>query len=186
MILDLNEKAGATILVVTYGLHATFHITTRIALLSRGRIVESGPPAVIKASHNAIITEFLAAAPEDPRSADGSRRVAPLPQPYARAFLIVSSFCPGGTELRLLGPTLDSKLGRCRVDHRPTNQRSSFDKTGGEGAEEFAQVPAMKQQFPRLAPFPIPQENGQIYFAIIVGGATILLMILAAMKFFGT
>jgi hypothetical protein len=45
----------------------------------------------------------------------------------------------------------------------------------------------MKQQFPRLAPFPSPQqENGRVYFAMIVSGAIILLMILAEMKFFGT
>jgi phospholipid/cholesterol/gamma-HCH transport system ATP-binding protein len=66
LILDLNEKAGTTVLVVTHDLHAAFHIATRITLLSRGRIVESGPPAAIKASHNAIVTEFLAAASEEP------------------------------------------------------------------------------------------------------------------------
>ena len=62
LILDLNEKAGATILVVTHDLQAAFHIATRIALLSQGRIVESGPPTTIKTSHNEIVTQFLAAA----------------------------------------------------------------------------------------------------------------------------
>lgn len=62
LILDLNEKAGTTILVVTHDLHAAFHVATRIALLSQGRIVESGPPVAIKASPNLMVTEFLAAA----------------------------------------------------------------------------------------------------------------------------
>ena len=67
------------------------------------------------------------------------------------------------------------------------NQRSSFDKAGEEGAYQFTQIAAMKQQFPRLASFPTPQqENGRVYFAMIVSGAAILLMILAEMKFFGT
>jgi phospholipid/cholesterol/gamma-HCH transport system ATP-binding protein len=79
LILDLNEKAGTTILVVTHDLQAAFHIATRIALLSQGRIVESGPPAAIKASHNAIITEFLGAAPEEtPQMETGAW--SPLPQ----------------------------------------------------------------------------------------------------------
>jgi phospholipid/cholesterol/gamma-HCH transport system ATP-binding protein len=65
LILDLNEKAGATILVVTRDLNAAFHVATRIALLNQGRIVESGPPAAIKASYNAIVAEFLAAASEE-------------------------------------------------------------------------------------------------------------------------
>ena len=45
----------------------------------------------------------------------------------------------------------------------------------------------MKQQLPGVVPLPAPlQENGRIYFAIIVGGAAILLMILGEMKLFGT
>jgi hypothetical protein len=76
--------------------------------------------------------------------------------------------------------------GPPRAAHRPTDERWSFDKTGEERADEFAQVSAMNQQLPRLASFSIPQENGRIYFAIIVSGAAILLMILAEMKFFGT
>jgi phospholipid/cholesterol/gamma-HCH transport system ATP-binding protein len=66
LILDLNERAGTTILVVTHDLHAAFHIATRVGLLSQGRIVESGPPAAIKVLHSAIVTAFLAAASEGP------------------------------------------------------------------------------------------------------------------------
>jgi hypothetical protein len=53
-------------------------------------------------------------------------------------------------------------------------------------AVDRQQVSQMKQQLP-LIPFPTPQpETGRIYFAIVIGGAAILLMILAEMKFFGT
>jgi hypothetical protein len=43
----------------------------------------------------------------------------------------------------------------------------------------------MKHQLTKTAATPLV-ENGQIYLAIITGGAIILLMILAEMKFFGT
>jgi phospholipid/cholesterol/gamma-HCH transport system ATP-binding protein len=65
LILDLNVKASTTILVVTHDLHAAFNIATRIALLSHGSIAEFGTPAAIKTSHNAIVTEFLAASSEE-------------------------------------------------------------------------------------------------------------------------
>ena len=52
LILDLNRKAGVTVLVVTHDLQSAFHVATRIAVLNRGRIVEAGPPATIKASNN--------------------------------------------------------------------------------------------------------------------------------------
>lgn len=45
----------------------------------------------------------------------------------------------------------------------------------------------MKDQPAKITALPAPlPENGRIYFAIIVGGVIILLMILAEMKFFGT
>ena len=36
LIVDLNRKTGATILVVTHDLHSTFLIATRIAVLIKG------------------------------------------------------------------------------------------------------------------------------------------------------
>jgi hypothetical protein len=68
-----------------------------------------------------------------------------------------------------------------------TNKRSFFDKAGEERTYQCAQLAAMNHQPTRINQLPSPLiENGRVYFAIIVGGATILLMILAEMKFFGT
>lgn len=66
-------------------------------------------------------------------------------------------------------------------------QWSFFDKAGGEWLGEFGHAPRMKQQ-PAESPqlLATSPETGRIYFAIVVGGAAILLMILAEMKFFGT
>jgi hypothetical protein len=45
----------------------------------------------------------------------------------------------------------------------------------------------MKYQPTKAISLPTPRlENGRVYLAIISGGAVILLMILAEMKFFGT
>jgi hypothetical protein len=66
-----------------------------------------------------------------------------------------------------------------------TNQRSYFDKPGGEPVEKSRQTRGMKHQLAKTAPAPLI-ENGWIYLAMITGGAIILLMILAEMKFFGT
>jgi hypothetical protein len=45
----------------------------------------------------------------------------------------------------------------------------------------------MNHQTTKISRLPSPlTENGGVYFAIIVGGTAILLMILAEMKFFGT
>src|SRR6202047_4557274 len=61
LIVDLNRKAGATILVVTHDLHSTFLIATRIAVLDQGRIIEAGRPEAIRHSHDPVVMQFLAA-----------------------------------------------------------------------------------------------------------------------------
>jgi phospholipid/cholesterol/gamma-HCH transport system ATP-binding protein len=65
LIVNLNRKAGTTILVVTHDLHNAFRVATRIAVLDEGRIVEDGPPEVIRRSRNSVIGRFMAAALEN-------------------------------------------------------------------------------------------------------------------------
>jgi phospholipid/cholesterol/gamma-HCH transport system ATP-binding protein len=64
LILNLNRRAAVTILVVTHDLHTAFHVASRIAMLSQGKIVELGPPAMIKKSQNPVVVQFLTAALE--------------------------------------------------------------------------------------------------------------------------
>src|SRR6202048_4345515 len=73
LIVDLNRKAGATILVVTHDLHSTFLIATRIAVLDQGRIIEEGPPEAIRHSHDPVVVQFLAAGASDGTEADLTR-----------------------------------------------------------------------------------------------------------------
>jgi phospholipid/cholesterol/gamma-HCH transport system ATP-binding protein len=65
LIVNLNRKAGTTILVVTHDLHNAFRVATRIAVLDEGRIVEDGPPEVIRQSRNSVVVRFMAAALEN-------------------------------------------------------------------------------------------------------------------------
>jgi phospholipid/cholesterol/gamma-HCH transport system ATP-binding protein len=62
LIVNLNRKAGTTILVVTHDLHSAFRVATRIAVLDEGRIVVDGPPEVIRESRNSVVIRFMAAA----------------------------------------------------------------------------------------------------------------------------
>jgi phospholipid/cholesterol/gamma-HCH transport system ATP-binding protein len=73
LIVDLNRKTGATILVVTHDLHSTFLIATRIAVLDQGRIIEEGPPEAIRHSHDPVVAQFLAAGASDGTEADLTR-----------------------------------------------------------------------------------------------------------------
>ena len=73
LIVDLNRKTGATILVVTHDLHSTFLIATRIAVLDQGRIIEEGPPEAIRHSHDPVVAQFLAAGASDGTEADFTR-----------------------------------------------------------------------------------------------------------------
>jgi phospholipid/cholesterol/gamma-HCH transport system ATP-binding protein len=70
LIVDLNRKTGATILVVTHDLRSTFLIATRIAVLDHGRIIEEGPPEAIRHSHDPVVAQFLAAGASDGTEAD--------------------------------------------------------------------------------------------------------------------
>jgi ABC-type methionine transport system ATPase subunit len=70
LIVDLNRKTGATILVVTHDLQSTFLIATRIAVLDQGRIIEEGPPEAIRHSHDPVVAQFLAAGASDATEAN--------------------------------------------------------------------------------------------------------------------
>lgn len=62
LILNLIRRAAVTVLVVTHDLHTAFHVASRIAMLSEGKIVELGSPAEIRKSRNPVVVEFLTAA----------------------------------------------------------------------------------------------------------------------------
>ncbi len=60
-ILDLNQRTGATSVVVTHDRDLAFGIADRIAFLSEGRILAIGTPDQIRTSPIPLIQSFLAA-----------------------------------------------------------------------------------------------------------------------------
>jgi phospholipid/cholesterol/gamma-HCH transport system ATP-binding protein len=62
LIVDLNQQAGVTILVVTHDIHNALRIATRIAVLDRGKIVEEGPPEATMASRVRVVEQLVASA----------------------------------------------------------------------------------------------------------------------------
>lgn len=59
LIVDLNTRLGTTSVVVTHDLHSALAISSRIAMLSRGKVVDIQPPAQFITSQAPEIRQFL-------------------------------------------------------------------------------------------------------------------------------
>jgi ABC-type oligopeptide transport system ATPase subunit len=67
LLLDLQQKLGLTLLLVAHDLGLVRHLCTRLAVMYRGRVVETGPAdAVFRAPAHPYTRALLSAAP-DPR-----------------------------------------------------------------------------------------------------------------------
>jgi ABC-type glutathione transport system ATPase component len=67
LLLDLQQKLGLTLLLVAHDLRLVRHLCTRLAVMYRGRVVETGPAdAVFHAPAHPYTRALLSAAP-DPR-----------------------------------------------------------------------------------------------------------------------
>ena len=62
LIVDLNRKAGVTILAVTHDIHNALLVASRIAVLDSGKIVVEGSPQAIRESRHPVVAEFVATA----------------------------------------------------------------------------------------------------------------------------
>jgi phospholipid/cholesterol/gamma-HCH transport system ATP-binding protein len=62
LIVDLNRKAGVTILAVTHDIHNAFLVASRIAVLDSGKIVAEGSPQAIRESRHPVVARFVATA----------------------------------------------------------------------------------------------------------------------------
>ena len=64
LILDLHRRFRFTALMVSHEIPEIFEIADRVGMLHEGRILEVGPPAVIQASQNAIVRQFIRGEPD--------------------------------------------------------------------------------------------------------------------------
>jgi ABC-type dipeptide/oligopeptide/nickel transport system ATPase component len=93
LLLDLQQKLGLTLLLVAHDLRLVRHLSSRLAVMYRGRIVETGrTDAVFRAPAHAYTRALLSAVP-DPR-----RGGSPVRLTFDHA-----GFDPG-LELREVGP----------------------------------------------------------------------------------
>jgi phospholipid/cholesterol/gamma-HCH transport system ATP-binding protein len=64
LILDLHRRFRFTALMVSHEIPEIFEIADRVGMLHEGRILEVGPPAVIQASQNEIVRQFIRGEPD--------------------------------------------------------------------------------------------------------------------------
>jgi len=59
LIIQMQQKLGATSVVVTHDIGSAYHIADRIAMLYHGEILECGTPDEIRASTDPIVQQFV-------------------------------------------------------------------------------------------------------------------------------
>jgi len=64
LVLDLHREQRFTAVMVSHEIPEIFDIADRVAMLHEGRIVETGPPDVVRASENPVVRHFIRGEPE--------------------------------------------------------------------------------------------------------------------------
>jgi phospholipid/cholesterol/gamma-HCH transport system ATP-binding protein len=66
LIISLTETSRVTSIIVTHEMDSAFRIATKMAMLYRGQIIESGTPEEMKQSENPVVAQFLSGSTEGP------------------------------------------------------------------------------------------------------------------------
>lgn len=59
LIVETQQRTGATCVVISHDIESTFKIAHKIAMLYKGRIIESGTPDELGASTNSVLKGFI-------------------------------------------------------------------------------------------------------------------------------
>jgi phospholipid/cholesterol/gamma-HCH transport system ATP-binding protein len=70
LILDLQKKLDVTSILVTHDMSSAFRVSTRIAMLLKGRIVKVGTPEEFRASDDPVVRQFIYGESEGPLTRD--------------------------------------------------------------------------------------------------------------------
>ena len=70
LILDLQKKLQVTSILVTHDMSSAFRVSTRIAMLLKGRIVKVGTPEEFRASDDPVVRQFIYGESEGPLTRD--------------------------------------------------------------------------------------------------------------------
>jgi phospholipid/cholesterol/gamma-HCH transport system ATP-binding protein len=66
LIISLSEKSKVTSITVTHEMESAFRISTRMAMLYQGKIIEEGETEEFKQSKNPVVAQFLSGSTEGP------------------------------------------------------------------------------------------------------------------------
>ncbi|MFQ5510045.1 MAG: ABC transporter ATP-binding protein [Leptospirillia bacterium] len=70
LIRSLQERLGVTSVVITHDMVSAYYVADRIAMLYKGRIIETGTPDEIKNSQNDVVRQFVTGSSEGPITAE--------------------------------------------------------------------------------------------------------------------
>jgi oligopeptide/dipeptide ABC transporter ATP-binding protein len=131
---DLQATLGMTYLVISHDLNTIRHLSERVLVMYRGRVVEEGPAAAIFADPRHPYTQaLLAASPHAPDALDRRRvrlRAAGDAPPAAEGCALAPR-CPFAVAECLQRP---QHLVEVAVSHRVACHRASGGELGGNGA----------------------------------------------------
>jgi phospholipid/cholesterol/gamma-HCH transport system ATP-binding protein len=65
LILGIQRRLNLTCVVISHDIQSTFKIANKIAMLYKGKIIETGDPESFRNSENSIVQGFLQGIPED-------------------------------------------------------------------------------------------------------------------------
>jgi phospholipid/cholesterol/gamma-HCH transport system ATP-binding protein len=66
LIISLTQRSKVTSVIVTHEMDSAFRIGTKMAMLYRGKIIETGTPEELKKSKNPVVAQFLSGSTEGP------------------------------------------------------------------------------------------------------------------------
>lgn len=66
LIVETQKQTGATCVVISHDIRATFKIAHKIAMLYNGKIIETGTPDAMRSSDNPIVRQFIQGISEGP------------------------------------------------------------------------------------------------------------------------
>ncbi len=70
LIIDLRKKLGVTSVAITHDMQSAYKISDRIAMLYKGRILETGTPDEIRNTENPIVRQFITGSAVGPITAE--------------------------------------------------------------------------------------------------------------------
>ncbi len=70
LVVSLRESLGVTSISITHDMASAYKIADQIAMLYKGRIVETGTPEEIRNSRNAVVSQFVEGRAEGPITAE--------------------------------------------------------------------------------------------------------------------